>query len=185
MKKENYELKELIHEANGLREGTPALRDTPPFTTRNYHFWVREKLIPAVGRRGRNSLYPAKFIYRLMFIRHLQAIEYLSLANIRDLLNDATEETMENVALGKEPFIWRRKDQVTDQELDQYAQDGQVLEAEVEQTGRTFPVGPDARLVVTKEITAQQAKQLSHVAELIKGILESGGGENLQVSPEK
>ena len=99
------ELTGLLDEANRLRESIPELADTEPFTDRTVYYYAQQDLLPrASRRRGPGTTYPADFVDRLLFIRRLQKEKSLTLAQIREVMERASSQTIHAVAHGREPL---------------------------------------------------------------------------------
>jgi len=105
MKEATLELSELLNRANELREMIPELADTDAFTERTVYYYGQQGLLPrASRRRGPGTTYPADFVDRLLFIRRLQKERSLTLDNIRKVMDNASAETIHDVARGLEPL---------------------------------------------------------------------------------
>jgi DNA-binding transcriptional MerR regulator len=105
MEEATLELSELLARANRLRDSIPELADTDAFTERTVYYYVQQGLLPrASRRRGPGTTYPADFVDRLLFIRRLQKESSLTLANIREVMERASPETIHDVARGTEPL---------------------------------------------------------------------------------
>lgn len=105
MEEATLELSELLARANRLRSSISELADTDAFTDRTVYYYVQQGLLPrASRRRGPGTTYPDDFVDRLLFIRRLQKERSLTLANIREVMDRVSPETIHDVARGIEPL---------------------------------------------------------------------------------
>lgn len=80
------------------------------FEKRTIVYYVQEGLLPKVGRRGPRTRYPQTFLDRLLFIKRIRELQdqgamgSMTLGEIRDLFADVPEETVADVAAGREPL---------------------------------------------------------------------------------
>jgi DNA-binding transcriptional MerR regulator len=78
------------------------------FDKRTTSYYVQKGLLPKVGRRGPKTRYPQVFLDRLMFIKMIREqqdrgeIDNLTLANIRDLLDQVRPETIADMVNGRD-----------------------------------------------------------------------------------
>ena len=78
------------------------------FDKRTTSYYVQKGLLPKVGRRGPKTRYPQVFLDRLMFIKMIREqqdrgeIGNLTLANIRDLLDQVRPETIADMVNGRD-----------------------------------------------------------------------------------
>jgi len=78
------------------------------FDKRTTSYYVQKGLLPKVGRRGPKTRYPQVFLDRLMFIKMLREqqdrgeIDNLTLANIRDILDQVRPETIAEMVNGRD-----------------------------------------------------------------------------------
>ncbi len=76
------------------------------FDRRTIAYYVQEKLLPKVGRRGRRTRYPQLFLDRLLFIRRVRKAEEegtvppLSLSDLRDVFERVAPAVIARVADG-------------------------------------------------------------------------------------
>ncbi len=82
--------------------------DRTGFGKRTTSYYVQKGLLPKVGRRGPKTRYPQTFLNRLLFIKMMREkqdrgeIENLTLADLRDLLNQVRPETIADMVNGRE-----------------------------------------------------------------------------------
>lgn len=80
------------------------------FDKRTIAYYVQQGLLPKVGRRGPKTRYPQLFLDRLQFVnmirkkQDLGEVGSLTLADIADILNRVSAETIANVVAGEESF---------------------------------------------------------------------------------
>lgn len=80
------------------------------FDKRTIAYYVQQGLLPKVGRRGPKTRYPQLFLDRLQFVnmirkkQDLGEIGSLTLAEIGDILNRVSAETIAGVVAGEEPL---------------------------------------------------------------------------------
>lgn len=80
------------------------------FDKRTIAYYVQQGLLPKVGRRGPKTRYPQLFLDRLQFVnmirkkQDLGEIGSLTLADIADILNRVSAETIAGVVAGEEPL---------------------------------------------------------------------------------
>jgi len=78
------------------------------FDKRTTSYYVQKGLLPKVGRRGPKTRYPQVFLDRLLFIKMLREqqdrgeIDNLTLANIRDILDQVRPETIAEMVNGRD-----------------------------------------------------------------------------------
>jgi DNA-binding transcriptional MerR regulator len=78
------------------------------FDKRTTSYYVQKGLLPKVGRRGPKTRYPQVFLDRLLFIKMIREqqdrgeIGNLTLANIRDLLDQVRPETISDMVNGRD-----------------------------------------------------------------------------------
>lgn len=78
------------------------------FDKRTTSYYVQKGLLPKVGRRGPKTRYPQVFLDRLLFIKMIREqqdrgeIGNLTLANIRDLLDQVRPETIGDMVNGRD-----------------------------------------------------------------------------------
>jgi DNA-binding transcriptional MerR regulator len=78
------------------------------FDKRTTSYYVQKGLLPRVGRRGPKTRYPQVFLDRLLFIKLIREqqdrgeIGNLTLANIRDLLDQVRPETIADMVNGRD-----------------------------------------------------------------------------------
>ena len=78
------------------------------FDKRTTSYYVQKGLLPKVGRRGPKTRYPQVFLDRLLFIKLIREqqdrgeIGNLTLANIRDLLDQVRPETIADMVNGRD-----------------------------------------------------------------------------------
>ncbi|MFQ5677325.1 MAG: MerR family transcriptional regulator [bacterium] len=86
------------------------LQEQSGFDRRTIAYYVQMKLLPGVGRRGRRTRYPKTFLDRLLVIRRLRDLEEngeinpLNLSEMRLILDQLSEQMIEDLASGKEPL---------------------------------------------------------------------------------
>jgi DNA-binding transcriptional MerR regulator len=106
-------LPELLKEANRLKDSIPELADTDEFTDRTVYYYAQQGLLPRSSRkRGPGTRYPEEFVDRLLFIRRLQKEQSLTLANIREVMENVSPQTIHNVGRGLEPLEIRISDSI-------------------------------------------------------------------------
>ena len=82
--------------------------DRTGFGKRTTSYYVQKGLLPKIGRRGPKTRYPQTFLNRLLFIKMMREkqdrgeIENLTLADLRDLLNQVRPETIADMVNGRE-----------------------------------------------------------------------------------
>jgi DNA-binding transcriptional MerR regulator len=80
------------------------------FEKRTIVYYVQEGLLPKVGRRGPRTRYPQIFLDRLLFIKKIRELQdtgamgSMTLSEIRDVFSRISEETIAEVAAGREPL---------------------------------------------------------------------------------
>ena len=80
------------------------------FEKRTIVYYVQEGLLPKVGRRGPRTRYPQVFLDRLLFIKKIRELQdqgamgSMTLSEIADLFSRVPEETVADVAAGREPL---------------------------------------------------------------------------------
>jgi DNA-binding transcriptional MerR regulator len=80
------------------------------FEKRTIVYYVQEGLLPKVGRRGPKTRYPQTFLDRLLFIKKIRELQdsgamgSMTLSEIRDVLSRISDETIADVAAGREPL---------------------------------------------------------------------------------
>lgn len=80
------------------------------FEKRTVAYYVQQRLLPKVGRRGAKTRYPQLFVDRLLFIKMIRErqdrgeIGNLTLAEIREILDRVPVETIADVVAGREPM---------------------------------------------------------------------------------
>ncbi len=80
------------------------------FEKRTVSYYVQQKLLPKVGRRGAKTRYPRLFVDRLLFIKVIRErqdrgeIGSLTLSEIREILDRSPVETIADVVAGREPL---------------------------------------------------------------------------------
>ncbi|NNC55770.1 MAG: MerR family transcriptional regulator, partial [Pseudomonadales bacterium] len=98
-----YELEELLAEANRLRRADAELANTAAFNSRTIYYYVQEGLLPGrSGRRGPGTRYSQQFLYKLLLIRRLQKETTLKLSDIREVMARIQPDSLKAVALGEE-----------------------------------------------------------------------------------
>ena len=80
------------------------------FEKRTIVYYVQEGLLPKVGRRGPRTRYPQIFLDRLLFIKKIRELQdtgamgSMTLSEIREVFSRVSEETIADVAAGREPL---------------------------------------------------------------------------------
>jgi len=86
------------------------LQELSGFDRRTIAYYVQIELLPRVGRRGRRTRYPKTFLDRLLVIRRLRNLEEngeispLNLSEMKVILDQLSEQMIEELASGKEPL---------------------------------------------------------------------------------
>jgi DNA-binding transcriptional MerR regulator len=86
------------------------IEELTDFEKRTIVYYVQEGLLPKVGRRGPRTRYPQIFLDRLLFIKKIRELQdtgamgSMTLGEIRDLFSTVPDETVADVAAGREPL---------------------------------------------------------------------------------
>ena len=101
-----FSISDLVAKADELIRARQAQYEgvEPIETPRNVHYYVKQGLLNPPEGRGPKTVYPEEALYRLVFIRILQAKTPFDLREIRHFMRDRDERQIRDIATGDEPF---------------------------------------------------------------------------------